>query len=210
MHSTPEDRQKFAPKLGGFTRPEERNEYIRHLYETERKSMREIAKEFGMSRQRVHQICIRAGASPKKYRMSPDEAVSILSSNASIRHLTALARAMGNRSTAGVRGMLARSGRLESVLFIMNGRREQARQAVRDKLVSKYLEAKASRNGAPLSVEEMREAGINAFRLNRLFGSNYMRKFREMCGEPPRKPRERKREEEPIAVEQPAPQEAGV
>lgn len=210
MHSTPEDRQKFAPKLGSFTRPQERNDYIRHLYETERKSMQEIAKEFGMSRQRVHQICVRAGVSPKKYRMSPDEAVSILSSNASIMHLTALARAMGNRSTAGVRGMLERSGRLESVLFIMHGRREQARQVVRDKLVAKYIEAKASRHGAPLSVEEMREAGINAFRLNRLFGSNYMRKFREACGEPSRKPWGRKHEAKPIAGEQPAPQEAGV
>jgi len=197
MHSTPEDRQKFAPKLGSFTRPQERNDYIRHLYETERKSMQEIAKEFGMSRQRVHQICVRAGVSPKKYRMSPDEAVNILSSNASIMHLTALARAMGNRSTAGVRGMLERSGRLE-------------RQVVRDKLVAKYIEAKASRHGAPLSVEEMREAGINAFRLNRLFGSNYMRKFREACGEPSRKPWERKHEAKPIAGEQPAPQEAGI
>lgn len=206
MHSTPE--ATFAPKLGGFSDPKVRNEYIRHLYEVERRSMQSIASEFGMSRQRIHQICIRAGANPKRFRMEPELAISTLSGNASIRHMTALAKAMGNRSVAGVRGMLRRHGKLEQALFIMKGRQEMHRAVVRQNLIAKYVAAKG--DGAALSVDQMREAGINAFRLSRLFGKNYMRKFREMCGEAPRKPRERKHEEKPVAVEQPAPQEAGV
>lgn len=188
----------------------ERRLRIRHMYVVERKTMREIASELGISRQRVHQLCVlERTAGLGGVRITKDMIRDALKSDSRLRTMTGLARAVGNRSVNGVRYMLARTGMLPGVMRLFRIRRYAMLDERYAHTVAQYASL-VERYGRPLSVEELRKEGLNARRLQRVFGKNYMRKLRTACGESPRKPRPRVHEEKSIAVEQPAPQEAGV
>lgn len=188
----------------------ERRIRIKHMYTVERKTMQEIANELGISRQRVHQLCVLEGAGLGGMRITPEMVRDALKRDGRVRTMTGLARAIGNRSVNGLRYMLARTGMLPGVARLFRIRRYAALDERYTNTIAQYSSLVA-RYGRPLSVEELRKEGLNARRLQRVFGKNYMRKLRTACGEPPRKPRPRMaHEEKPIAAEQPATQEAGV
>lgn len=199
----------FEPKIAGYASASQRNEAIRHMYETERKTMQVVADHFGISRQRVHQICRRAGVRSGGYRIDSESVRNALR-NQDVISIARLAVELGNRSAGGVREMLRRTGMYDGTVRLFRFRRAVLAKKKYDEIVAEYKRLSHEAGDRPLSVDELRLTRLNAFRLNKVFGKNYVSKLRIAAGEAARKPRAGNREKKPIEVEQPAPQEAGV
>lgn len=166
-----------AKRLGGYATTAERNEAIAQAYRDGAISP-EIAARFGITRQRVWQILKRRGVAAH-YRMAPSaEALLELIEASHMTRLQDVSDATG-MSVANLRTRLKKHPRWPEVRQqMMRWRATQREIATHRRVVTTYRSLERELGHIP-SLKEMSKAGIHTTTLSRIYGTSYVRKFRE-------------------------------
>jgi hypothetical protein len=172
---------KQTARMGGFATTKERNAAIAEEYEKGSLSPA-IAAKYAISRQRVWQILKARGVEPKfKTVASGEEIIRAIEENQllSIELVAAYFSTTPNR----IRDRVSRHSAWPDVRRKMREWRKESRRVVSRAMVILEYRALAERLGRPASIKEMVEAKIFTATLSRIYGNNYVKKFREDVGE---------------------------
>lgn len=170
-----------AARMGGFATTAERNAAMAAEYRAGTNSV-ELAKKFAISRQRVWQILQRQNVEAHhRSRMSADEILDIIVAE-QLGTLRSVGERVGMRPH-NVRSRIRHHPRWPAIREQMRPwRRERTRQGLRKWAMETYRNLVQSL-GRPASLEEMHGVSIFKQTLFRIYGTNYVRKFREDIGE---------------------------
>jgi len=169
------------PKLRAYASNAERNAAVVEAYKQGAQSTA-LAKQFGVSKQRIWQILKRHGVTAH-YRMvpPPEELVRIIEAHriASVRELSAHMSITPSRLTSALR----RHPEWATYRTKMRAyRTERTRAVLRGRLHAIYRELVAEL-GRGATIKEMVSSRIYTATLHRLYGERYISKFREDVGE---------------------------
>lgn len=144
-----------------------------------------LSEKYGISRQRVWQILGQFGVKShsRHPNVSGDDVVN-LGLNAHVYNLADIAARMG-MSMQSIRNRVRSNAQWPLVLSAMRIRRHNRDMMNLRVFVFETYKAEKERLGRQLTVAEMRSVRIWPVTLNRLYGKNYINKFRVALGEVP-------------------------
>lgn len=168
-------------RLGGFASTAERNDAIAAEYLTGSLSP-EIAKRYRISRQRVWQILKTRGIKPAYKTMASGDAIIDFIVENALPTIEAAAAAM-NTTANRIRARVSRCPRwIDTRRQMREWRMDGRKVALRNRVLEDYRKLKAEL-GRPATIQEMGSAKIFTTTLYRIYGSNYVSKFRGEVGE---------------------------
>lgn len=174
-------RELAATRMGGFETTADRNSHIAQQYLSGLNS-RQIADQLRVSRQRVWQILKRAGVQSHAKRLPGAEALVALVRDGRYGSIPELAKATGH-SPSRLRTRLNKHPEWPEVRQQMRQfRQDSSKSILRERMINTYR-ALAAELGRPASIAEMTARGIFTAALYRVYGTNYITKFREEVGE---------------------------
>jgi len=173
--------QRNRPKLGEYASSADRNAAVIAAYQQGAQSTA-LAKQFGVSKQRIWQILKRHGVKAH-YQMvpPPEELVRIIDADriASVRELSAHMAITPSRLTSALRRHP--DWPVYRAKMRVN-RTERKRVVLRERVHAIYRDLTATL-GRPATIQEMVANRIYTATLHRLYGERYISKFREDMGE---------------------------
>jgi hypothetical protein len=145
-----------------------------------------LSEKYGVSRQRVWQILQRLGVKRTVRRPDVDGEciVGTVLAKYNILRMSDLAEALQLDDQIIYKRVKSHPHWPDAIAVMAMRRHQLAANRSRTRLKEVY-EAKSAELGRPLSVKEMREARIWANSLRRIYGTNYINKFRADLGEVP-------------------------
>ena len=170
-----------AARMGGFTTTVERNAAIVAAYDKGMNSG-QLSRQYRVSRQRIWQILKRAGMASHTKRVPDPATLATVIAEQRIGTLGELSAATGH-TPSRLRSSLRRHPEWATIRGQMRLHRiAETRDRLRGDVEIAYRNLCADL-GRPATIAEMRTHGIFTTTLFRLYGHNYIRKFREAMGE---------------------------
>lgn len=168
-------------RMGGFATTADRNAAIVASYNGGMNSG-QLSRQYRVSRQRIWQILGRAGVVSHTKRTPDHATLSALVTEHRVGSLADLSRLVGC-TPSRVRGSLRRHPAWDAVRREMRAHRVAKAQEVLRGSVAETYRGLVATLGRPATIDEMIAHGIFTATLFRLYGNNYIRKFREEMGE---------------------------
>lgn len=174
-------RELAEARMGGFATTADRNAHIVQAY-GEGLNSGQLAKQYRVSRQRVWQILKRAGVVSHTKRIPDADSLTALILDQKLGSITELAKVTGH-SSHRLRARLNQSPAWPEVRQQMRTfRMATSRVLLRERLMNTYRGLVAEL-GRPATIAEMTGRGIFTAALYRVYGANYISKFRTDAGE---------------------------